>query len=99
MNRPKSALLLACALSTVMSAAAAREVEHLSAGDSGGCPAELVAAKAEAAEKDNDTVTRAAKPTPSPVRAKPTVRGADTSSTGNRLHAPRWHSFLPGMFR
>ena len=99
MNRPKSALLLACALSTAMSAVAAREVVRLSAGDAGGCPAELVAAKAEAGEKDNDAAARAAKPAPSPVRAKPTVRGSDTSSSGSRLHAPRWHSFLPGMFR
>lgn len=99
MNRPKTALLLACALSTMVSAVAAREVERLSAGDSGACPADLVAAKAEAQEKDNDAVARAAKAPQSPVRAKPTVRGGDTSPTGSRLQAPRWHSFLPGMFR
>lgn len=93
------ALLLACALPTTMSAAMARDIERLSAGDSTDCPADLAAAKAEADEKDNDAAARAAKPAPSPVRAKPTVRGSDTTSTGIRLHAPRWHSFLPGMFR
>lgn len=99
MTRSKFALLLACALSTTMSAAMARDVERLSAGDSGDCPADLAAARAEAGEKDNDAAARAAQPVPSPVRAKPTVRGSDTPSTGGRLHAPRWHSYLPGMFR
>lgn len=82
-----------------MSAALARDIERLSAGDAGGCPADLAAAKAQADTKDNDAAAHAAKPAPPPVRAKPTVRGSDTTSTGVRLHAPRWHSFLPGMFR
>lgn len=99
MTRSQYALLLACALSTTMSAAMARDIERLSAGDAGGCPADLAAAKAEADEKDNDAAARAAKPAPSPVRAKPSVRGGDVTSSSSRLHAPRWHSFLPGMFR
>jgi hypothetical protein len=50
-----------------------------------------------------DTATPAAKPAASAAkptdatRIKPvvTVRGGDDGS----VHAPRWHSFLPGMFR
>ena len=100
MSRSKLALLLACALSMTMSTALARGVERLSAGDAGGCPADLAAAKAAAEEKPSQDATHhAAKPSPAPVRGKPTVRGGDTASPGNRLSAPRWHSFLPGMFR
>lgn len=98
MTRSKFALLLACALSTATSTAMARDIERLSAADSADCPADLAAAKAEADSRDDGTAARAAQP-PSPVHAKPTVRGGDATSTGIRLHAPRWHSFLPGMFR
>ncbi|HEU4813644.1 MAG TPA: hypothetical protein VFS99_05395 [Xanthomonadaceae bacterium] len=99
MSRSKLALLLACALSMTMSTAMARDVERLSAGDAGECPADLAAAKADAEEKATENATRSAKPSPAPVRSKPTVRGGDATSPGNRLNAPRWHSFLPGMFR
>ena len=81
-----------------MSAAGAREVERLSAADSGGCPSEVAAAKAEAGEKVEKATLPASRPSTSPVRSKPTVRGTD-AAPGNRLQAPRWHSFLPGMFR
>jgi len=55
------------------------------------------------ASDPGDTASPAAKPAASAAkptgaaRIKPvvTVRGGDTGST----HAPRWHSFLPGMFR
>lgn len=98
MSRSQLALLLACALPMAMSTAMAREVERLSAGDSGDCPADLAAARADAAEKPVEHAPPSAKPSPAPVRSKPSVRGGDPSP-GNRLHAPRWHSFLPGMFR
>jgi len=81
-----------------MSAAVAGEVERLSAADSGGCPSEVAAAKAQADEKGETAALPAARSSSSPVRSKPTVRGAD-AVPGNRLQAPRWHSFLPGMFR
>ena len=44
--------------------------------------------------------TPAAKPAPASVHAKPaiTVRGGGNDD-GSNVHAPRWHSFLPGMFR
>ena len=101
MSRSLIAVLLTCACATAMSAAHARDVERLSAGDSaGGCPAEVAAAKAEAEDESEDkkALIRSAKPAAAPVRTKPTVRGSDAAS-GSRLQAPRWHSFLPGMFR
>ena len=99
MSRSITALLLACACATAMSAATARDIAHLSAGDSG-CPAEVAAAKAEAADEREakKALARSAEPSTTPVRGKPTVRGTDAAS-GSRLQAPRWHSFLPGMFR
>lgn len=98
MSRSKLALLLACVMSLAMSTAMARDVERLSAADAGGCPADLAAAKAEAEEKPAEEVARSPKPSSAPVRSKPMVRGSDAPS-GSRLGAPRWHSFLPGMFR
>lgn len=99
MSRSIPAVLLACACATAMSAATAREVGRLSAADSG-CPADVAAAKAEAADarEDKQALARSVEPATAPVRGKPTVRGTDAAS-GSRLQAPRWHSFLPGMFR
>ena len=99
MTRNKSALLLACACATAMSAASARDIARLSAGSTG-CPADVAAARAEAGdERPDETLSRTAKPAATPVQGKPSVRGADAAGTANRLQAPRWHSFLPGMFR
>ena len=93
---------LLCLGATALSTAHARDIERLSAAGSGGadCPAEVAAAKAEAADESEDkkALIRSAKPAATPVRGKPSVRGADVAST-SRLQAPRWHSFLPGMFR
>ena len=99
MTRSKFALLMVCALSATMPTAFARNVERLSAADAGDCPADLAAAKADAEDKHGDTAKHSAKPSPAPVQGKPTVRGSDATPAGSRLQAPRWHSFLPGMFR
>lgn len=99
MTRTKSTALLALACTTAMSAATARGIEHLSAGATG-CPAEVAAAKAEAEDATPEAAhAGTAKPEAAPVRGKTTVRGTDPAATGSRLQAPRWHSFLPGMFR
>ena len=46
------------------------------------------------------TATPATKPSGASTRIKPVigVRGGDASGGGS-AHSPRWHSFLPGMFR
>lgn len=83
-------LLLLCAPSMVN----AREVRmHGANGDGGACPEATAAAAV--------TTTSATRHAPSAVnRGKTKVptffRGGD-EDTGS--HTPRWHSFLPGMFR
>ena len=102
MTRSLFAFLLGSLLAVALPDAGAREIQRLSASDSGGCTAELAAAKADAEDKKDDAATRGnARPatTTTPVRSQPAVRGGDGAASGARLQAPRWHSFLPGMFR
>ena len=68
---------------------AAREVK-LSSPSEGSCPDSVV---------DRQVVSPTARRSPPAreTRAKPTVP-SDVQGNG-RLHLPRWHSFLPGMFR
>jgi len=80
-------LLLLCASTNLL----ARDTRMQSAnGEEGTCPA---------ADDDGDNVlkpavTRAVAPAKQ-VKPPTTVRGGDSA----RTHGPRWHSFLPGMFR
>jgi hypothetical protein len=90
MTRIALSLLLVC---TCMSLEA-REPRLAGAnGDGGSCP-DLAAATTA------DTTADKPRAGATPVRAKPakpaTSRG---SADGGRVSAPRWHSFLPGMFR
>ena len=78
-------LLIVVASSTV----AAREIK-LSSANGGSCP--------EATSLARQT-PRAAPRAIAPAReakAKPTVH---SDASGGRMQSPRWHSFLPGMFR
>jgi hypothetical protein len=70
----------------------AREVRlHGANGDGGSCPD---AVAAEAVVQPQTKGKRAV--VGMPGKAKPaTFRGDD----GNTVRAPRWHSFVPGMFR
>ena len=90
MSRTALCLLLVCACASID----AREMRLGGAnGDGGGCPDLTAAATPDAtAEKPRATTQ--------PVRAKP-AKPATTraSADGGRVSAPRWHSFLPGMFR
>lgn len=76
-------LLIALASATV----AAREVK-LSSANGGSCPDTIAGSKEPA--RSSARATAPARET----KAKPSVH----SDTGNR-QSPRWHSFLPGMFR
>jgi hypothetical protein len=68
----------------------AREVRLQSAnGDGGTCPE----AAAEAVVQPRDKGKRAA--SAAPAKTKPSYRG----DAGNGVRTPRWHSFVPGMFR
>ena len=89
-------LLLACLLA-LSTAANAREVRLQGPnGDGGNCPGQ--------AEVDNDAPApasqkRNAGATPDKLRATtPATRGSGGGG-GETSARPRWHSFLPGMFR
>lgn len=78
-------LLIVVASSTV----AAREIK-LSSANSGSCPDSTPLVR---------EAPRAAPRVAAPQReakVRPTVHG---DATGGRMQSPRWHSFLPGMFR
>ncbi len=97
--------LLALSLLFAASAASAGNVQprmHGPGGDGGECTGvdAGTAPDASAPAAKPATATAAKPAAPAPARIKPvvTVRGGggdDATST----HAPRWHSFLPGMFR
>ena len=88
MNRIALCLLLLCASSL----ANARDVRlHGPNGDGGSCPeATAVATAAPAASKHAPVVNRGKARAPTAFRG-----GGDDTVT----RTPRWHSFLPGMFR
>lgn len=94
MVRLSLVLLLMCACASV----SAREVRLQSPnGETGTCPEVEAQAPANAAPK---TAARAParKPAAKPAAAPSTTQGGggDASVRGQ---GPRWHSFLPGMFR
>ena len=98
MSRAALSRIAFCLLLGASSTAlAAREVRlHGPNGDGGGCT--------DAATATTTTTTaapKAAVPAASHVKAKPviTVRGGGSDDGIGISHAPRWHSFLPGMFR
>ena len=70
---------------------AAREIK-LSSANSGSCPESI------ALERDASPCAqpRAAAPARE-AKAKPSV--AQRCRRSSRMQSPRWHSFLPGMFR
>lgn len=93
--RSAIALLLMCACSVAM----ARGIpSHGANGDGGSCP-EITAAKAQAEQKAplheaperGGALAPAGGGKPAPAR--------ESGNANGRMQAPRWHSFLPGMFR
>lgn len=83
-------LLLCCASSVSM----ARDVQlHGANGDGGSdvCP-EQAATTAAAATRRTTPANRGGK-----AKAPASLRSGDSDDAGVRV--PRWHSFLPGMFR
>ena len=89
MSRIALCLILIC----LCTAASAREMRQGAGSDDGSCP-EIAAAVAEA---------EANAPISKPRGAAPAARTKSSKSSGardtQRVQAPRWHSFLPGMFR
>ncbi len=82
-------LLIVVASTTV----AAREIK-LSSPNGGSCPDAAAAMEREPATR---TATRTSAPAPAVKSSKPVLHSDATNS--GRMQSPRWHSFLPGMFR
>ena len=109
MNASRHTLvLLASCLLFAASAAAAGNREprlHGPGGDGGTCTETDAAAAPDVPAATGKPATAAtAKPKATTTHVKPvvTVRGGSGSGggdDGSSVHAPRWHSFLPGMFR
>ena len=100
-----SRLLLVALLLCASTSLSARDFRMEGPGSSGGqCPEmeeeapEIANAVAEATRKPA-AKQRATSTTPQrkPVKTTPTTRGQVDASA--RMPTPRWHSFLPGMFR
>ncbi|MEO6155579.1 MAG: hypothetical protein ABIP16_07620 [Thermomonas sp.] len=86
------ALLFACGCGY----ASAAESRHMSADGGGSCPETTATSNDHNDIGDTDAVTPAVVPVP---RAEKTKTVAAPHSSGTRATAPRWQSFLPGMFR
>ncbi|QIL21587.1 hypothetical protein [Thermomonas sp. HDW16] len=94
-----SPILLSVALLCASSQALAAEARQMGPDGSGSCPESTVANNDTADEADNDAAaTPARRSTQKAAKPTPAVRGGG-SGGGQRSSAPRWHSFLPGMFR
>jgi hypothetical protein len=79
-----------CLLIAVASAGVAARDIKMSSANSGSCPESMV-------DKDQPARASTRKVPPRETRAKQTEH---SDSIGNgRMQSPRWHSFLPGMFR
>lgn len=92
--------LLAFPLLALAFGAQAREARLAGPGGEGGCSADY----ASAATPDVDPVRASRRPEadkPVVPRGAGAGAGAGTGSSGSETGArpPRWHSFLPGMFR
>ncbi len=92
MSRIRYSLLLAFAGAALAVAdVGAREVSKLSPNDA--CSESSPRKDAAAARPGQ----RGAPQTARDTKAKPSVHS--DAEPGNRLQSPRWHNFLPGMFR
>jgi len=80
-----------CLLIALASAGVAARDVKLSSANGGSCPDSI------AADKESARASVRKGPPARETQAKPAVHG---DAVGNgRLQSPRWHSFLPGMFR
>lgn len=87
--------LAAAALIALSAAAGAREIRMQGPnGDGGACP--TVAAETESAPAGT-AAKRPAGHRTGKAKATPSARGG--GDAGDATARPRWHSFLPGMFR
>jgi len=92
-----SPILLSVALLCASGLVMATESRQMGPDGSGSCPDSTSVNNDAADAADNDAAAApAARRSNQKPKPTPTVRGGNG---GQRSNAPRWHSFLPGMFR
>ena len=93
-----SQILLSVALLCASAQAFATESRQMGPDGSGSCPESAATNNDAADEADNDAAAAPARRSTQKAKPTPAVRGGGGNSS-QRSTAPRWHSFLPGMFR
>lgn len=90
-------ILLSIALVFACGYASAAETQHMSADGGTGCPDNTATSNDRSDLGDTDPSVTTVVPVHRIDKAK--AAAAPHSNSGTRATAPRWHSFLPGMFR
>lgn len=93
-----SPILLSIALLCASSQVLAAESRHMSPDGDGSCPETTSASNEIVDDVDADAAAAPARRTQKSKPA-PAARASGGNGGGQRSSAPRWHSFLPGMFR
>ena len=93
-----SPILLSVALLCACGQVMAAEARHMGPDGSGGTCPDTAAANTDRNSDDDTDNEAVAAPVRRPQKAKPAPTSHGNAG-GNRSTAPRWHSFLPGMFR
>lgn len=94
-----SPILLSVALLCASGQVLATESRQMGPDGSGSCPENATTSNEATDDADADAATAAPRRT---QKAKPAAAVRSNGSSGgggSRNTAPRWHSFLPGMFR
>ena len=92
---PLRPMLLCLALLAASGHAMANESRQLPADDA--CPDTATASATE--RTDDSQVDDTVAPARQTQKAKPAVSASPRATGGTRTNPPRFHSFLPGMFR
>ena len=93
-----SPILLSIALLCASGQGMAAESRQLGPDGDGSCPETAAASNDATDEADPDAAAAPARRTQK-AKPAPATRSGGGSAAGQRNTAPRWHSFLPGMFR
>lgn len=93
-----SPILLSVALLCASGLGMAAESRQLSPDGDGNCPETAAASNEAIDETDPDAAAAPARRTQK-AKPAPATRAGSGHAAGQRNTAPRWHSFLPGMFR
>lgn len=93
-----SPILLSVALLCASGLGMAAESRQLGPDGDGNCPETTAAGNDATDEADPDAAAAPARRTQK-AKPAPATRSGGGNASGQRNNAPRWHSFLPGMFR